>query len=81
MALERGGRLKECVVTLSKVWTYAAELSLEERRTKSFLAVSGQCYRGGPLGLSSWTLPSVSCDRLLPLWREAKCLPLGVSGE
>lgn len=80
MALERGGRLKECVVTLSKVWTYAAELSLEERRTKSFLAVSGQCYQDGPLGLSSWTLPSElagSCS----LRREAKCLQLGVSGE
>lgn len=70
MALERGGRLKECVVTLSEVWTYAAELSLEERRTKSVLAVSGQCFRDGPLGLSSWTLPSVSYDRLLlPLER------------
>lgn len=27
MALELGGRLKECVVILSKVWTYMAELS------------------------------------------------------
>lgn len=27
MALELGGRLKECVVMLSKVWTYMAELS------------------------------------------------------
>jgi hypothetical protein len=42
MALELGGRLKECVVILSKVWTYTAELSLGEERTKSFLPVSGQ---------------------------------------
>lgn len=41
MALELGGRLKECVVILSKVWTYTAELSGEER-TGSFLPVSGQ---------------------------------------
>lgn len=26
MALELGGRLKECVVILNKVWTYMAEL-------------------------------------------------------
>lgn len=31
MALELGGRLKECVVMLSKVWTYMAELSGEEK--------------------------------------------------
>lgn len=41
MALELGGRLKECVVMLSKVWTYMAELSGEEK-TKAFLPVSGQ---------------------------------------
>lgn len=32
MALELGGRLKECVVILSKVWTYTAELSGGEDR-------------------------------------------------
>lgn len=36
MALELGGRLKECVVILSKVWTYMAELSGGREKQRPF---------------------------------------------
>lgn len=40
MALELGGRLKECVVIPSKVGAYAAELSFGEK--SHFFQISGQ---------------------------------------
>lgn len=56
VALELGGRLKECVVIQSKVWAYTAELSLgekshffQDRDTHNW-----QSYPVGPLRLESW---------------------------
>lgn len=54
MALELGGRLKECVVMLSKVWTYMAELSGEEKQRPFFQCQDSfewQTYPDRPLGL------------------------------
>lgn len=36
MALELGGRLKECVVILSKVWTYTAETIWGREKQRPF---------------------------------------------
>lgn len=47
MALELGGRLKECVVMLSKVWTYTAELW--GRRNKGLSSGVRTVWSGRPI--------------------------------
>lgn len=59
VALELGGRLKECVVIQSKVWAYTAELSLGE---KSFLPGSGQSQLAI---LSSWATKARKLEPIL----------------
>lgn len=66
MALELGGRLKECVVIPSKVWAYAAELSLGE---KSHSSVSGQSQVAV---LSNWATMAKNLD---PIAITGSCSP------
>ena len=83
MALELGGRLKECVVIASKVWAYAAELCFGER--SHFFQYQDshkwQSYPTGSLWLRSWTHPlhvgtvTGSCSP----GREARSLPSDLS--
>lgn len=58
MALERGGRLKECALVLGKVWAYTAELSLGEE--SHFLQYQNshkwQSYPIRPLWLKRWLI-------------------------
>lgn len=53
MALELGGRLKECVVILSKVWTYMAELS-GEGRNKGLSSRVRTDFSGRPIQMGLW---------------------------
>lgn len=64
VALELGGRLKECVVIQSKVWAYTAELSLGEKShfCQDQDSHNWQSYPVGPLGLESWGLSSSSLN-------------------
>lgn len=70
MALELGGRLKECVVIPSKVGAYAAELSFGEK--SHFFQYQDshkwQSYPTGPLWLRSWAHP-------LHVWVMGSCSP------
>lgn len=64
VALELGGRLKECVVIQSKVWAYTAELPLGEKShfCQDRDSHNWQSYPVGPLRLESWGPFSSSLD-------------------
>lgn len=64
VALELGGRLKECVVIQSKVWAYTAELSLGEKSHffQDQDSHDWQTYPVGPLSLKSWSPSSSSLN-------------------
>lgn len=73
MAWEPGGRLKECVVILSKVWAYAAKLSLGE---KSSLPVSGPSRVAV---LSNWAIMATELDPIF--FVSEPCQVLSLLGE
>lgn len=56
MALELGGRLKECVVILSKVWTYMAELSWGGKN-KGLSSSVRTVLSGRPIQMGHWGYP------------------------
>lgn len=74
MALELGGRLKECVVILGKVWAYAAELSLREKRTSLFF----HCQDGHKCQSYPWATSAEKTDPTLSLDMTGSCSPWGI---